>query len=306
MAAPVVTGLSPLLGPPAGGTLVAVSGTGFTGATAVHFGAALGTGLAVASDTNLYVVSPLGAGGAVVDVTVTTGGGTSAVVAADQFSYDTIVTYAPKYTSLAALQTYMRAYVLPGQSEIAGDTDALYEAIARAEEAMDCEIASHLEYRTNTLEMAEVAFIDTNGWLHLQLRHPVIAVTDVQLMSRDWGDTSWTDIAIANCFVGRSPTLYPDDPPNLRSYFVELNSSSTTLDPTSTGGLRVQATYTSGYAVIPNAVTALANRYAYWLYQLREMPMGKVADLANHQITVPLDMPRDVKATLRSWRRENF
>jgi len=305
VAAPVVSSISPLLGPPAGGTVVVVTGTGFTGATAVHFGATLATGLAVASDTRIYATSPAGTAGTV-DVTVTTGGGTSAAVAADQFSYDTIVTYAPKYTSLVALQAYMRAFVPPGQSELAGDTDALYEAIERAEEAMDCEYASHLEYRTNTLENAEIAFVDANGWLHLQMLHPVLAVSAVQYMDRDAGDVAWTPLVLQNVFPGRSPALYPNDPPTARSYLLEVSSTSPTMSPTPTGGLMVQVTYTSGYQTIPGAVTAVANRYAAWIYQLREMPMGKVADLENHQITVPLDMPRDVKATLRSWRRENF
>ena len=211
-----------------------------------------------------------------------------------------------KYTSLAALMDYMRAQVPPGQSEVTSDTAALVGAIERAEEAMDCEIASHLEYRTNTLELAEIAFVDANGWLKLQMLHPVVAVSAVQYMDRDAGDVAWTPLVLQNVFPGRSPALYPNDPPNLRSYMLDVSSTSPTLSPTPTGGLLVQVTYTSGYQIIPGAVTAVANRFAYWVYQLREMPMGKVADLENHQITVPLDMPRDVKATLRSWRRENF
>ena len=44
-ALPTVTAVSPNNGPAAGGTSVTVSGTNLTGATAVHFGSAVGTGI---------------------------------------------------------------------------------------------------------------------------------------------------------------------------------------------------------------------------------------------------------------------
>lgn len=86
---PQVTGISPKGGPPAGGTTVTVTGSGFTGATAVNFGPQAGTAVTVLSDTQLTVVSPpiSPTGLAVVDVTVVTSFGTSATSAADQFTY---------------------------------------------------------------------------------------------------------------------------------------------------------------------------------------------------------------------------
>jgi hypothetical protein len=81
----MVTGVSPNSGPSAGGTAVTLTGSGFTGATAVHFGPNSGTGLVVNSDTQLTVTSPPGSG--VVDLTVTTSAGTSPTTLADQFNY---------------------------------------------------------------------------------------------------------------------------------------------------------------------------------------------------------------------------
>ena len=78
---PVVTGISPATGPT--GTSVAVSGTGFTGATAVAFGTVPATSFTVNSDTSITAVSPAGSGTS--DLTVTTPAGTSAVTAADKF-----------------------------------------------------------------------------------------------------------------------------------------------------------------------------------------------------------------------------
>ncbi len=85
IAAPVVTGVSPTSGPGAGGTLVTITGTNFTGATAVAFGTAAATDISVVNSTTIMADDPAGTG--VVNVTVTTPGGTSATSSADQFTY---------------------------------------------------------------------------------------------------------------------------------------------------------------------------------------------------------------------------
>ena len=81
--------VSPAAGPFAGGTKVTITGTGFSGATAVNFGA-----IAVPASkftvnsggTQITVTSPAGTG--VVDVTVTAPSGKSQVNRpADEFSY---------------------------------------------------------------------------------------------------------------------------------------------------------------------------------------------------------------------------
>ncbi|MEU0674680.1 IPT/TIG domain-containing protein [Streptomyces sp. NPDC006172] len=76
MAAPVVSSVSPNQGPASGGTTVTVTGTGFTGATAVRFGTKLATSFTVNSATQITAVAPSGSGS--VNVTVTTNQGTSA------------------------------------------------------------------------------------------------------------------------------------------------------------------------------------------------------------------------------------
>ena len=81
---PTITGLNPSTGPTTGGTSVTITGTGFTGATAVNFtGAVTPT---VVSDTEITVVSPSASGPMVVGVTVTTPGGTSSG-GSNQFNY---------------------------------------------------------------------------------------------------------------------------------------------------------------------------------------------------------------------------
>jgi hypothetical protein len=86
VAAPSVSGLSPTSGPLAGGTPVTISGSGFTGATAVDFGSGNpASNVDVVSASEITCDAPAGSG--TVDVTVTTVGGTSATSSADQYAY---------------------------------------------------------------------------------------------------------------------------------------------------------------------------------------------------------------------------
>jgi hypothetical protein len=85
MALPIVTSIAPTTGPSGGGTIVTITGTGFTGAIAVGFGAADATNIAVASDTQVIAVSPPGS--SLSNVTVVTPAGRSAINAAAQFTY---------------------------------------------------------------------------------------------------------------------------------------------------------------------------------------------------------------------------
>ncbi|HTT85960.1 MAG TPA: IPT/TIG domain-containing protein, partial [Acidimicrobiales bacterium] len=82
---PTVMGVSPSSGSTGGGTPVTVTGSNFTGATAVHFGTTAATSFSVTNSTTISVSSPPGSG--TVDVTVTTPGGTSATSSADRFTY---------------------------------------------------------------------------------------------------------------------------------------------------------------------------------------------------------------------------
>ena len=67
-----------------------LTGTGFTGATQVDFGAKLATNVVVnAAGTQITATSPAAASGGIVNVTVTGPSGTSSTSSADQFDYVT-------------------------------------------------------------------------------------------------------------------------------------------------------------------------------------------------------------------------
>ena len=94
---PTVTGVSPTSGSTDGGTSVTITGTNFTGATAVDFGSDAATAYTVNSSTSITATTPAESAGTV-DTTVTTGSGTSATSGADEFTF---VTPAPAVTSVS-------------------------------------------------------------------------------------------------------------------------------------------------------------------------------------------------------------
>ena len=81
----VVSRVAPGTGPTSGGTSVTISGTGLSGATAVHFGS-VSASILSDSATSLTATAPPSIGGSV-DVTVTTTAGTSQTTAVDQYTY---------------------------------------------------------------------------------------------------------------------------------------------------------------------------------------------------------------------------
>lgn len=81
---PTVTRISPSVGSTRGGTTVTITGTWLTGASSVHFGTRAAR-ITRVTPTAVTAVSP--AGTAVVDVTVTTPGGTSARTTRDRYTY---------------------------------------------------------------------------------------------------------------------------------------------------------------------------------------------------------------------------
>jgi hypothetical protein len=103
---PAVTQVKPSSGPLAGGKTVTVTGTGFTGASAVTFGSTSAT-FTVNSDTKITATSPAHAAG-VINVRVTTSAGTSPIVTADRYTYQdapTITSVSPSSGSTAGGQS---------------------------------------------------------------------------------------------------------------------------------------------------------------------------------------------------------
>ena len=106
---PLIEAIKPSSGPATGGTRVKITGENLTGATAVKFDGAPGTGLQVTSSRHLSVIAPPGEG--TVDVEVTTPAGTSPAVAADRYTYtgtaaSQVVRHAKRAATLPAPLSY--------------------------------------------------------------------------------------------------------------------------------------------------------------------------------------------------------
>jgi large repetitive protein len=85
VAAAAVSVISPTYGPPAGGTTVQITGSGFAADDQVLFGSTPAESVTVVSATEILVVAPSGTG--IVDITVTNDDGTSATSPADEYTY---------------------------------------------------------------------------------------------------------------------------------------------------------------------------------------------------------------------------
>src|SRR5438105_13648150 len=85
---PTITSVSPTQGPPSGGTTVDIFGSEFAtgGGTSVKFGANSASSVTWIDPGHIRAVSPAGSVGTV-DVTATTGAGTSATSGSDHFTY---------------------------------------------------------------------------------------------------------------------------------------------------------------------------------------------------------------------------
>ena len=90
---PSLVSVSPNSGPIGGGTLVNINGKNLQGTTAVMFGSTASPYVINRSRHRVQAISPAATGStSPVDIQVTTGNGTSAVVAGDQFNYVSVPT----------------------------------------------------------------------------------------------------------------------------------------------------------------------------------------------------------------------
>jgi hypothetical protein len=129
---PNVTSVVPGSGPPSGGTVVTITGTGFSptpGATTVAFGTVNASAVGCANTTTCTAVSPPGTG--TVEVRVTTNGLQSQVTPLIHFTYTGVTEEPPASPSerLAALETALR--------QVRGVGPALASLVGRAGDAVD-------------------------------------------------------------------------------------------------------------------------------------------------------------------------
>ena len=115
---PAITSFTPPAGPTSGGTTVTITGTGFTGATAVHFGTKTAASFHVTSATTIKAVTKSNRAG-LVTVTVTTPGGTA--VAGSDYRYEP-VPFITNFTPTVGTTAGGTMVTITGSGFVAGST----------------------------------------------------------------------------------------------------------------------------------------------------------------------------------------
>jgi len=131
---PTVTKVTPKTGPATGATSVTITGTNLTGATAVEFGATPAAKFTVTSSTSITATSPAHAAG-LVDVTVTTAGGTSAISLKDHYKFTPLVTSVSPTSGPAAGGTTV---TVSGSGFALGSSATKIKFGAAASKAVNC------------------------------------------------------------------------------------------------------------------------------------------------------------------------
>ena len=124
-AVPTFTSIAPASGPLVAGTRVTITGTHFTGATAVTFGGTAATAITVISDTQIMATAPAKAAAGPVTVAVTAPGGT----ATGTYTYAAIPTFTsitPGYGRLLGGTTV----IIAGGNFVNGATAVTFDGVA--------------------------------------------------------------------------------------------------------------------------------------------------------------------------------
>jgi hypothetical protein len=214
-----------------------------------------------------------------------------------------------KYTTLQNVKQYGRINQLINPiSDDNLDDQWIAEAVALAENSIDTFTNTGFQYQTNVNELADIAFVDENQWLIVQTHYPVCAVQAINYMDREAGDYQWQPISLDTIIYGRTPLAYPNTPPLPDSYKVMCYSLNPIMATASPGGFLAQVTYTSGYEHIPEVLTAITNRVAWWKYQLRSAALGEATtpSPSTGQLSMSNDLPKDIRDQLKSWVRTVF
>lgn len=265
--APSVTGVNPTQGASSGGSTVVITGSGFTGASAVRFGVAPATSFTVNSDTQITALVPAGSAGSSVDVTVTTAGGTSPVSASDRFAYGpTISTVQSSATSSGATITWTTdaassTQVEYGQTTAYGSSSALDPTLVTAHSVTLTGLLPNTLYHyrvksgTNGIVTTSGDFTFTTG----------VASPTVTGVSPASGPSSGgTVVTIRGTgFSGATAVSFGTTPAT--SFTVNSDTQITAVSPAGTVGTGVDVTVTtaSGTSAI-NVSDVFA--YTSWVY----------------------------------------
>ena len=193
------------------------------------------------------------------------------------------------------------AYNQPVPATIPIEDQQISDALERAEAGIDGACGDiHFWAADVVAEVAPTAFVDGYGmlWISGLRQVPVRSVSAISLLDRGTGQNSFTSITwdATNC-IFLPPSGAPPDP---EAFTVKVIAASP-LAPAVKGSLIARVSYSGGYVTIPPSLTAIANRAAWWIYQQRTAPLGRVSSPQLGIMETPVELPPDVIRDLNLW-----
>ena len=267
--APRVTGLSPTAGPTLGGTAVTVTGSGFSGATAVSFGTTAAASFSVSSDTTIQATAPAGAG--TVDVIVTTPVGTTATSAADQYNYYTpaaITTLSPTTGPAAGgTKVTIAGSVLFAASAVKfGTASAVYTVISNSK------IVATAPAGTGTVDVRVTTPAGTSAVVTAD-KYTYVAAPAVTTLSPTTGPAAGgTKVTIAGSVLFAASAVKFGTASAV--YTVISNSKIVATAPAGTGTVDVRVTTPAGTSAV-----VTADRYTYAAPLITVTGVSSIADV---------------------------
>lgn len=255
--APAVTSISPASGSSAGGTIVTITGTNLLAATAVKFGATAATAFTVDSATQITATSPAGTG--TVDVRVTTAGGTSSVVVADQFTYiptPTITSISPSAgpTAGGTLVTITGANFTGVTAVAFGGTAATGFSFVSA-----TQITATSPAGTGTVDITVTTPAGTSGITAADQFTYVAAPTVTSISPTSGPEAGGTTVVLTGSgFSAAPPTGAVKFGATTALYTVNSNTQITATSPAGTGTVDVTVTTPGG-----TSATTSADQFTY-------------------------------------------
>jgi hypothetical protein len=255
IAQPTVAAISPTSGPGAGGTSITITGTGFSGATAVTFGGTAATTFAVTSATQITATAPTGTG--TIDVRVTTAGGTSTTSAADRFTYITT----PAVTSIsptAGPATGATSVTITG-TEFSGATAVTFGAVAATSFTVNSStsITATSPAGTGTVDVRVTTASGTSPTSAADQFTYVTAATVTSISPNAGPIAGGTSVAITGTgFTGATAVTFGAT--GATSFTVNSATSITATSPAGSGTVDVRVMTTGG-----TSPTSAADRFTY-------------------------------------------
>ncbi len=245
---PVVTSITPNSGPTTGGTQVTITGSGFSGATTVDFGATAAS-FTFDSDSQITATSPSGSTGTI-DITVTSLSGTSATSTQDSFTNLQPLQILKKYP---AYPNSVGAITCPSTSEcFAGGQNNMGTGIIL--ESTDSGAMWTTQATTSGNAVGTITCPSTTECFAGAATSPSLIATYTFVFTTNSG-ANWNTVAFPSGYKSTTDTI---SCPSSTECFVGGSIGSTTaiLGSTNSGTTWTQETIPSGLDFVNNVTCA--------------------------------------------------